>query len=422
MDMRMRCILSFLIAAPGLGQPLAIVRIADTSTIIPGTTTPFALFNYPSAGDGVVGFSGTSSVILNPGMPAGVYRGSGGGLSIIADITTPIPGGIGNFTQFAPAERYGPSLFGSDTAFIGDGAGTSAIQRGIYLRTAAGIQRIVDRSTVIPNGGGATFGAIGPPSLQDGSIAFVGRHELGGIPTGLFAWRAASLIMIADITTRIPGRPAQFTGVGDCDLENGAIAFTGLGPAGYRGIFRAEASGVITRLYDTDMMVPGGNGGVFTSLGRASMDDGHVAFFGTGGDQNGIYTDLPGALTFAAHLGTPIPGRPGLIFSSFGRVDLSGDIVAFIADDGAYFWQSGTLHAVLNPGDLLDGRIVDLVNMSKDGFEGSTFALHVEFTNGTQGIYMATIPGPGVVVSLAAAGLLFTRRRCRVNVGPRGLR
>ncbi|MCC6661501.1 MAG: hypothetical protein IT437_11515 [Phycisphaerales bacterium] len=159
------------------------------------------------------------------------------------------------------------------------------------------------------------------------------------------------------------------------------------------------------------MTVPGGNGGTFTSLTRPSMDNGHVAFFGTGADQNGIYTDLPGTLTFAAHIGTPIPGRPGLHFTSFGTCDLSGNVLALNADDGAYFWQDGTLHAVLNPGDTLDGRTVFTVAMDSQALEGSTLALRVEFTNGSSGIYMATIPGPGVVVSLAAAGLFFARRR-----------
>ncbi|MCC6659814.1 MAG: hypothetical protein IT437_02895 [Phycisphaerales bacterium] len=409
--MRRSLVLASVVTAPVFAQPFPILRIADTSTIIPGTTTPFALFNYPSAGSGVVGFSGTSSVILNPGIPAGVYRGSGGGLSIIADITTPIPGGIGNFTQFALIERWGPALSGVNTAFVGDGIGTSFIQRGIYLRGGGGLLRVVDRATPIPNGSGATFGAIWPPAVDQARVAFVGGQAFVGVPTGLFFWHGASLTAVADTSTPIPGQQVHFTGFGDCDWDGARLAFSAFGQAGYRGVFRADSSGTITRLYDTNTFVPGGNGGAFVGIGEISMDDGHVSFYGTGGGQNGIYTDLPGSLTFAAHIGTPIPGRPGLHFTTFGRSDLSGNIVTFIADQGAYFWKDGTLQAALNPGDLLDGRTVSLVNMSKDGFEGFTLALYVEFTNGSQGIYMATIPGPGVVVSLAAAGLFFARRR-----------
>lgn len=60
-------IASLSLPAVALAQPFPIVRIADTSTLVPGTSTHFKLFNYPSAGQGVVGFSGTSSTILNPG-------------------------------------------------------------------------------------------------------------------------------------------------------------------------------------------------------------------------------------------------------------------------------------------------------------------------------------------------------------------
>ncbi|MCC6659816.1 MAG: hypothetical protein IT437_02905 [Phycisphaerales bacterium] len=403
----MRCITLMAVGlAPTVvvAQPFPIMRIADTSTTIPGTPAHFALFNAPSAGNGVVGFSGTSSVILNPGAPAGVYRGSGGALSIIADTFTPIPGGIGNFKNFAVLERWAPSLSGSETAFVGDGA----VTRGLYVRTGANLQRIVDSGMSPPNGGGTTYSAVGPPSLREGQVVFLGYTVT---QASLYSWRGGTLSVVADRSTPIPGRPGTFTDFGDCNLNDGVIAFSAHGPGGYSGIFSTVAAGSITRLYDTSTVVPGGNGGTFVSLGEVSMDLGHVSFYGTGGDQNGIYTDLPGSLTFAAHIGTPIPGRPGLHFTTFGSSDLSGDIVAFNADDGVYLWRDGLLQSVLNPGDLLDGRVVFGVAMGEQGFEGSTLALRVEFTNGSSGIYMATIPGPGVVVSLAAAGLLFARRR-----------
>ncbi|MCC6661502.1 MAG: hypothetical protein IT437_11520 [Phycisphaerales bacterium] len=390
--------------AVAVAQPFPIIRIADTSTAIPGTSSHFALFNGPSINNGIVGFSGTSSLLLNPGAPAGVYRGSGGPLSIIADTLTPIPGGIGNFRNFAVLERWAPSLSGCDTALVGDGA----VTRGLYVRTGAKLQRIVDSNMLPSNGGGTTYSAIGPPSLRDGQVVFLGYTVT---QASIYSWRGGTLSVVADRSTPIPGRPGTFTDFGACNLNDGVIAFAAHGPGGYSGIFSTVSAGPITQLYDTSTVVPGGSGGTFVSLGEVSMDLGHVSFYGTGADQNGIYTDLPGFLTFAAHLGTPIPGRPGLHFTTFGRSDLSGDIVAFNADDGVYFWHDGLLLNVLNPGDLLDGRVVLGVAMGEQGFEGSTLALRVEFTNGSSGIYMATIPGPGVVVSLAAAGLFFARRR-----------
>jgi hypothetical protein len=83
----------------------------------------------------------------------------------IADTSTPVPGGSGNFQQLWPASvQDGNILF--------QGAG-SAGQQGIYRYDAGGITRLVDTSTPIPNGSG-TFNGIGSPLIHEETFAFRG--------------------------------------------------------------------------------------------------------------------------------------------------------------------------------------------------------------------------------------------------------
>ena len=65
----------------------------------------------------------------------------------LVDTNTPIPGGSGNFTGFVV-----PSLDDGTGAFVGDGLSG---QIGIYTATPGGpITRVVDRSVSIPGGVG----------------------------------------------------------------------------------------------------------------------------------------------------------------------------------------------------------------------------------------------------------------------------
>src|SRR5688572_12901095 len=85
------------------GQTWTYTRIADSTTVIPGTSGTFASFGIPSVVAGEIGFYGFNSQVH------GMYRGAGGPLTVVADSATPIPGGTGNFTAFTIVERYWPS-------------------------------------------------------------------------------------------------------------------------------------------------------------------------------------------------------------------------------------------------------------------------------------------------------------------------
>src|SRR5262245_42204208 len=75
--------------APALAQPWSFTRVADTNTTVPGTSVRFQSFEVPSIDGATVGFVGSN----NTTGAAGVYTGSGGALSVVADRQTISPGG-----------------------------------------------------------------------------------------------------------------------------------------------------------------------------------------------------------------------------------------------------------------------------------------------------------------------------------------
>src|SRR5690242_11752891 len=76
---------------------LVVTRIADTATPVPGYTAAFEEFQVPSVDGGVIAFHGRRAAQPTT---AGIYLGSGGPLTVIADRTMPIPQGVGNFISF----------------------------------------------------------------------------------------------------------------------------------------------------------------------------------------------------------------------------------------------------------------------------------------------------------------------------------
>jgi len=118
----------------------------------------------------------------------------------IADTNTAIPNGSGNFTGFGAV-----SLDGQDVAFRGLGGSG---QDGEYLFDQGVLNRIADTSTAIPNGVG-NFMNFSPISLDSGNFAFVvGENNQKGIYTNL----GGSLRKVVDRNTAIPSGTGNFTG------------------------------------------------------------------------------------------------------------------------------------------------------------------------------------------------------------------
>jgi len=204
----------------------------------------------------------------------------------VADTTTPIPGGTGNFVIFES-----PSIDGGSVAF--KGAGSSG-QSGIYLDTGGPLVLIADKSTPIPGGTG-NFTFLNTPSFGGGNVAFVGNGSSG--QEGIYIGAGGPLDVVADLNTPIPGGTGNFTSFpsGPISADGGNVAFVGIGSSSQSGIY-IGAGGPLD--------VVAGSGGA------PSIDGGSVAFKGAG-----IFiVSAEGPLVVVADTSTPNPWRYGNLY------------------------------------------------------------------------------------------------------------
>ena len=215
----------------------------------------------------------------------------------VVDTDTPVPGGSGPFSlSYPPAIRDGRVVFTSNRFQQG----------GVYTYAGGQLSVVADTNTTVP-GGTSSFWSFGAsPSIDaNGNVAFQ-AGVLGGV-SGIYAQLGGTLGVVADTNTPIPGGTGAFTWFGGLSMDNGQVAFNGTG-ADRGGIYMASSG--ITVVADTDTPIPSGSGN-FTSLTAPSLDSGQVAFHGSGANgQQGIYTDI-GGLSVVADTTTPIPGGTG---------------------------------------------------------------------------------------------------------------
>jgi hypothetical protein len=166
--------------------------------------------------------------------------------------------------------------------------------------------------------------------------------------------------------------------------------------------------------------------------------DGRVAWRGSvSGVGDGLFAGMPGDFSLVAISGNPAPGTGGAFFGTLGTtpvINAFGD-VAFngnLSDGRTGLWVkegdaplralvvSGTQWE-LNPGAFRTIQRVDsLAGVLDTGTEsGRSTGLNdlrqlsfiLRFTDGTSALYVATIPEPGAVATLALVGGLLWRRR-----------
>jgi hypothetical protein len=70
----------------------------------------------------------------------------------------------------------------------------------------------------------------------------------------------------------------------------------------------------------------------------------------------------------------------------------------------------GEFLRIFEIGDELDGRIISNGSFHQEAFDGNQFAFRTNFSDGTSGIYLATIPEPATLTLLAVLGGVMLRR------------
>jgi hypothetical protein len=223
------------------GGTLAVV--ADMSTPVPGQTGTFLSVSYPKSDSANVLFRGYYAD--GDGTSQGLYMNVGGTLNVVADATTPIPGGTEQFREFP---SY--SIDGENVAFEGRGYP----DMGIYTTIGGSLQVVADTSTPIPGGSGTFTGELLGPVLSNGNVAFLGE---GGSSWGIYTTLGGSLRPVADWNTSIPGSTESFVWFSYPALDGDIVAFLG-GPTTihYEGVY-AEVNGSLMTIVDRNDLLDG---------------------------------------------------------------------------------------------------------------------------------------------------------------------
>jgi hypothetical protein len=245
--------------------------VADSQNIRPGTGVPFGEgFRGVALDDQMLAF-----VHENFGSGrAGVYRFGDGGLQMIADHTTPIPGGgLNRFVSFgAVAVNQGEVLFGGGTHdYFG-----AWQQEGLYRAAGGVVTREVDAATPIPGGSG-NFALVGWVGMDAAGFAFTMPHRDSTWEDGIYWSQGTGLQAVADLSTIAPhsGTPFQSFNVFGYDAR--AVAFT------------ASADGKeAVYLYDGQLRViatrqtpyPGAGQSFAGFANRLATSQGRIAFIG----------------------------------------------------------------------------------------------------------------------------------------------
>ncbi len=386
--------MAVLLLFPAAGEAaFTFTKVADTATGIPGGSGNFTGFGEPSlVGDDLAfGGSGNSS-------QGGIYTRIGGTLDVLVDKTTTFPG----TSDFVFAGR--PSFDGTNVAFFANGCtatGSSCPSAGILSNIGGALGVVAKNGDPIPGGGTLDFN-FDTPSTDSGNVAFwTARFVIGG---GNQEWILKSvggtLSVVASFTTQVPGTLDPFEDLERRPAMSGTnVAFQGRSPfGGVSGIF-SDTGGTLGPIATN--VTTSAN----TFEDRLSMEGSTVALVTQNPlGQRGVFTGSGGALTTIAIESTGIPGGSGN-FTEFSTPSLDSGKVAFIGEGatnqkGIYTNLTGTLEKVIAKGDPLDLKTVDDVRFGVEGLSGDQVAFRVNFTDGSSGIYVATLdggggPGPG---------------------------
>ena len=156
-------------------------------------------------------------------------------LSRVADKSTAIPDGTGNFTDLG---LYFRAVSGNNVVFRGSG---SSGQEGIYLFNGTTLSRVADKTTAIPNGTG-NFTNFFTWRVSGANVAF---RANGTGQQGIHVFNGAPLTLsrVADLNTPIPSGTGNFTSVDTLPVVSGNnIVFVGLGSSFRAGSISSTAA------------------------------------------------------------------------------------------------------------------------------------------------------------------------------------
>ena len=160
----------------------------------------------------------------------------------IVDTSTAIPDGSGNFTAFGSDQSHpvDPVMNGDRLAFVGSGAGgqSGVYTLGVSAPPQAGPVRLADTSSPMPSGSG-NFTSFSAVSISDTDVAFLGNGSGG--QQGIYAATAQSeLFKVIDLHDTIAGKAIASLNFSRAGLFGDPITFQATFTDGSQGIYTMD--------------------------------------------------------------------------------------------------------------------------------------------------------------------------------------
>lgn len=388
--------LAFVCASPAEAQTFT--RVADTQTPAPGGGGLFSLFADARAiDDGRVVFVGFHSG------GSGVYSFDGTTLDVVADTTTMVPGTSDSFSTFfdVAIDRGYVAFTGG---WPGPGGGCSfAGTEGVFARRfSGGPIRTVVTSVVEPEN---CYHAI---ELGQGVLAIGGGVDpVDVFHNHTESILATKRVGNANpfLTTSTP-RPGGGTFAGydqEMAIRGGGLLFNEIIPntiGAVAGVYTIRNDGQGPQLVADQMTgVPGGQD-TFNNIATSDWDGGEVGFVGRdSSNRTALYAGTsPIDLRVVVNNTTPVPGAGVNFLGLSNPMAYEGGVFAFSGywsggGLGLFVEDAGTVKRVLVKGDLLDGKLVDQAYCRPQQKDGSLLLVDVRFQDSSRGLYLADIAG-----------------------------
>lgn len=219
-----------------LDDGTSLQTIADHTDLIPDTFDLFTNFGHVDLHQGELVFGGGNQSFSFT-RQAGLYS-TVGGLHTLFDQGDEIPpGGMGNFPAF------GNVAFDDNGVAFAMPRISSSVNDGIYKDVGAGLEVVADLTTPIPGGSG-NFDGFRNMDYSDGNVAFIATGPSAQF--GIYSDQGGGLQVLVDTSTPVPGGGNFSSYANLFAFSNGNVAFTGFGP-GVNGAF-AVIDGVLLEI------------------------------------------------------------------------------------------------------------------------------------------------------------------------------
>ncbi len=298
--------------------------------------------------------------------------------------------GESNAPKMNPQQRYSyntPSIGNVIVAFLGEGSNS---QRGVYLYRNRKLQFVADTTTLVPNGEG-DFDHFGTPFVNKRTIDFLGFGDNG--QQGLYQFQNGELQMLYNTQTNIPAGKGTFTKFINPIFTEDMVAFQGFGPYSQQGIY-AKIGDDLVKVANQETSVPGKEKS-FVDFYRPSLQGKAVAFRAENKHSEGIYLYQKDKLTTIVDMNSDIPNGAGHFTKVYSPTYSFGSVVFLGKGEhnqqGVYVWHAGKLYKVIDNKDQLHGMKVKSLQLGAVSMSYRNVLFAVSFDNGVKALYMAKL-------------------------------